>query len=250
MLAGLGAAALLAPLAACGDEDRLDGLAKGPEGRVTGIANGDAFDLEGHERVRLAGIEAPKGDLPYAMEAERALSRLAEGRRVKLYFGGAHADLFGRTIAQVRDADSRAWLQLSLLDQGAARVRTWADNRALARVLLAHEARARAANRGLWALPAYRVRLPQEVEPPDHGLFLVEGRVRRVGEGGGGIYLDFADDWRGTLSLQTPRRALKDFRAAGLDPLDLEGRLIRVRGTVNDLRMTVDHPEQIERLKG
>jgi 2-hydroxychromene-2-carboxylate isomerase len=93
------------------------------------------------------------------------------------------------------------------------------------------------------------VRLPQELSPQDRGLQLVEGRVRRAGETRAFAYLDFSAEWRDEASVQIPSRALADFRAAGLDPLRLEGRLIRVRGDVQGLRLTVDHPEAIERLR-
>ena len=64
-----------------------------------------------------------------------------------------------------------------MLEAGDARVRTWADNRALARPMLDAEARARLKGRGLWALPAYQVRLPDEAAARPFGFQLVEGRV-------------------------------------------------------------------------
>ncbi len=116
---------------------------------------------------------------------------------------------------------------------------------------MAREGAARRARRGLWALKAYQVLLPGEVTRDDRGLVLVEGRIRRVGRsGGGGVYLDFSDNWRGALSAEIPAAALRDFRSAGVDPYDLQGRLLRVRGGVHSLRLILDHPEQVERLKG
>ena len=238
-------------LAACGDGGALDGLAQGKQGRVTGIVSGDTIELDGGDEVRLAGVEAPHGSAPYADEARAALERLVDGRRVELLHGGAHSDPFGRTVAQVRDLQSRRWIEGALIDAGAVRVRTFADNRALAAVMLARETAARRARRGLWALPIYRVALPGEIARDDRGLILVEGRVRRVGRASeGGVYLDFSDDWRGALSAEIPSEALRDFRSAGVDPYDLQGRLIRVRGSVHDLRLVLDHPEQVERLRG
>ena len=64
------------------------------------------------------------------------------------------------------------------------RVRTTAENRALAAPMLALEAVARRSRRGLWALGAYRVRLPDELSRDDEGLQVVEGRVHRAGETG------------------------------------------------------------------
>ena len=59
-----------------------------------------------------------------------------------------------------------------------------------------------------------------------------------------------ADDWRDLASVVVPRAALRELRTAGVDPFDLEGRMIRVRGVVQGRRLLVDHPEQIERLDG
>jgi endonuclease YncB( thermonuclease family) len=237
-------------LAACGDSGALDGLTQGRQGRVTGVVSGDTLEIDGADEVRLAGVEAPHGDAPYATEARAALERLVDGRRIELLYGGAHTDPFGRMVAHVREVQSRRWIEGALIDAGAVRVRTFADNRALAGVMLAREAAARGAKRGLWAFRDYRVALPGEVSREDRGLIVVEGRVRRVGRAGEDVYLDFSDDWRGSLSAEIPAAAMRDFRSAGIDPYDLQGRLIRVRGAVHALRLVLDHPEQVELLKG
>lgn len=249
LLGGLGSA-VLAGLGACDDGGRLDLLASGAGGRVAWIGAGDALGLADGRRVRLAGVEAPKADAPHAQASREALARLADAQTVDLLFGGAREDAYGRTLAQVRLSARRAWLQGALLDAGAVRVRTWADNRALAREMLEREAAARRPRRGLWALDAYAVRLPEELSAEARGLQIVEGRVHRTGEAGERLYLDFSEAWRSEASVSIPRAALKDFRAARLDPLTLQGRLIRVRGPAYARVVTVDHPEQIERLQG
>ena len=245
-------AALLMALAlmGCGDGGALDGLPQGREGRVTRVLSGDAIELDGKEQVRLAGIAAPVGQAPYAAAAQQTLERLVKGRQVTLFFDGARTDGRGRTLAQVEDSENRRWIEGAMLDAGAARVRTGPDDRAPAKAMLRREARARQAGRGLWTIPMYQVRLPDEIGPFEAGFMVVEGRVRRVGEGRETLYLDFSDDWRSTVSITVPRSALRELRTAGLDPYDLEGRLIRVRGVVEDRRLLVDHPEQIEPLSG
>jgi len=247
-----GLAAMGPVLVGCtGDGGALDGLAAGKQGRVSGVIDGDSFEIDGGEVVRLAGVEAPRPDQPYGDEAADALARLVDGQKVELLHGGARSDPFERTVAQVRTLETRRWVQGALLDAGAVRVHTFADNRALAKAMLAHEAKARAGRRGLWRLDEYAIRLPDEVDPGARGLVIVEGRIDRVGRSGdGGLYLDFSRDWRGSVSAEIPRSAVHDFRAAGLEPLDLQGRLVRIRGAVHALRVTRDHPEQVERLRG
>ena len=238
-------------LAGCGDQGLLEGLATGRSGRVTGVIAGDALEIDGGEVVRLAGVEAPRADQPHGSEAGEALARLIDGQRVDLLHGGARSDPFGQTLAHVRVTGSRRWVQGAMLDSGAVRVRTFPDNRALARPMLAREARARAGKRGLWALPDYQVLLADEVTGDERGLVLVEGEIERIGRGAGGqLYLDFSRDWRSGLSAEILRAAVGDFRSAGIDPIELQGRLVRVRGTVRGRRLPIDHPEQVEQLRG
>jgi len=244
---GLALAGLWA-LAGCGDGAGLDRLAAGERGRVAEVRSGDVVVLRSGQVVRLAGLQTPRRDEPAADAALSDLRRLAEGREVELFYGGARRDPFGRTLAQVRLADGRRWLQCALLRDGVARVRTFADNRALAGPLLACEAEARRQRRGLWASAANAVRLPSEIDGRASGFQVVEGRVTRVTPAAGGDYLDFADA-RGGFAVQVAGRAAPDLRKAGLAPGALAGRLIRVRGIVgDDGLMLVDHPEQIELL--
>ncbi len=236
-------------LAACGDGAGLDRLAAGERGRVAEVRSGDVVVLRSGLVVRLAGLETPRRDEPGGEAALGDLRRLAEGREVELFYGGARKDPFGRTLAQVRLADGRRWAQCELLRDGVARVRTFADNRALARPMLACEAEARRHGRGLWASAANAVRLPSEIDDRASGFRIVEGRVSRATPAAGGVYLDFADA-RGGFAVQVAGRAAPDLRKAGLEPDALAGRLIRVRGVIGgDGLMRVDHPEQIELLK-
>jgi len=232
-------------IAGCGRDSGLDGLADGGRGTVASAAAGDAVILADGRRVRLAGVEAPHGSDPYAAEARGVLQRLAAGREVQLLYGGARADPYGRALAQLRDRKSRAWLQGQLLEAGAARVRTYPDNRALARPMQTAEARARIARRGLWALADYQVRLPREVGLNDGGFTLVEGRVARVVRSRASLFLDFD----GGLSAETPLAMEPQFAAAGIDFTRLKGRLIRMRGSLYRSRLRIDHPEQVEILR-
>ena len=244
---GLALAGLLA-LAACGDGTGLDRLAAGERGRVVEVRSGDVVVLQPGQVVRLAGLETPRRDEPGADAALSDLRRLTEGREVELFYGGARKDPFGRTLAQVRLAAGRRWVQCALLGDGVARVRTFADNRALAAPMLACEAEARRHARGLWATAANGVRLPSEIDDRASGFQIVEGRVTRATPAAGGVYLDFADA-RGGFAVQVAARATPDLRKAGLEPSALAGHLIRVRGVIGgDGLMRVDHPEQIELL--
>jgi endonuclease YncB( thermonuclease family) len=229
---------LVLALAGCGRGAALDKLAAGERGRVTDVVSGHYFEMDSGLGVRLAGVVAPKDDERYGAESLAELKRLIGGREVQLLYGGLKRDSYDRAIAQVRLKDGR-WLQKALLEAGAVRVKTWADNRALAAEMLEAEARARNGRRGLWALPGYQVRLPVELGD-SYGFQIVEGRIRKVE----GHDLLFDAGFIAAIG------AGDDFDAAGLTPSKLRGRLVRVRGIVRGgPEMRLDHPEQVELLK-
>lgn len=63
------------------------------------------------------------------------------------------------------------------------------------------------------------------------------------------VYLNFGRYWKEDFTVVIERRALRLFAESGLDPLRLEGALLRVRGWMDDHdgpRIEVTHPEQIE----
>lgn len=246
-MASAGLAALA--LAGCGEGGALDRLAAGEQGKVVAVASGDTLTLDNGLVVRLSGVEAPWTDEPGGAAAQADLSRLVLGRQVQLFYGGKRRDPRGRALAQVRLVDGRGWVEGALLRDGWARVRTFADNRALAAPMLEDEARARRAKRGLWALPNYEVRLPTEIGRDARGYQIVEGRVASVTTAHNGVYLDFRADKRGFAAAIDPH-AVADLAAAGEAPATLAGRLIRVRGLIGwDGLMRIDHPEPIEVLR-
>lgn len=231
-------------LAGCNGQG-LNQLASGEQGRVAEVRSGDTLVLDDGLVVRLAEIDAPNLDQPYAAEATAALSKLVSGQTVQLLYAGRRRDNYGRALAQVRLKDSRAWLQMRLLQDGAARVRTYADNRALAAELLDAEAEARGAKKGIWALADYRVRLPVEARG-ESGFELVEGRVSGAFGSRQGAELDLDK----MVTAKIPQGQLAAFAKSGRDPGRLTGKLVRVRGYLRrDGTMALDHPEQLEPLR-
>jgi micrococcal nuclease len=243
---GLGLIAL--PLAACGDGG-LDRLAQVGTGRIIEVVSGDLVTLDSGVSVRLAGIVAPFAGAPGANPAREALDALALGQAVEMLSGGALADPTGRKLAHLRRAKGRLWLQAAQLDAGMAAVRTFADNRALAGEMLAREAQARLRKRGLWGTGALKVLLPQEVAPDQRGFAIVEGRVGRVRRYGQGFDLDLIEAGK-LIRGEIPPQALADFAVAGKRPVELPGRLVRIRGALRPGgAMRLDHPEAVEVLK-
>jgi endonuclease YncB( thermonuclease family) len=118
-------------------------------GPTTRVIDGDTLDIlvrgETH-RVRLAQIDAPESGQPYGREATAALEKLALHKHTRVTV--VATDRYGRAVGEV---------QVGSLDVNQAMVR---DGHAWAYTHYSHsleiidlENAARAAKKGLWALP-------------------------------------------------------------------------------------------------
>lgn len=242
---------------ALGDASLPRGLAAGAPGAVTSVTDGDTLELGDGRVVRLVGIQAPKLPLgrpgfptwPLAPESSATLSTLTQGRGLTPYFGGTREDRHGRVLAHLVREDG-LWLQGEMLARGMARVYTFEDNRAIAAAMYALEGEARAARRGIWAHPYYRVLADGEADRHIGTFQLVEGRVLNAALVRGQGYLNFGADWRTDFTVAVPKRALATFRTAFGRKLErIEGQRIRVRGWLrrfNGPMIEATHPEQIE----
>ena len=236
----------LALVAGCGREPAaLDRLAATGAGKVARLISADTVLLVDGRTVHLAGVTAPREGQPHGADAKAVLDKLVTGQEVELLSGGARQDAYGRTLAHLRRRKGRVWVQGALLDAGAARVRTYADNRALAAEMLEREAKARIAGKGLWADKTYQVLLPQEAARA-RGFAIVEGRAAAVTSSRLGDDIGLTDGPPG-IEVQIPGRARDDFAAAGKSAAAMKGKLIRVRGTLRaDRTLRIDHPELLE----
>jgi hypothetical protein len=128
------------------------------------------------------------------------------------------------------------WVQGHLIAQGLARAHALAGNRACAGALLAAERGPREARRGLWAVSAYQIRLgdkPPELARYRNTFQVVEGRIETIGRGRGGlVYLNFDKDWRRAFAVSLRRGDRELLGEDGGDAKTLEGRLVRVRGWI------------------
>ncbi|MCB9992057.1 MAG: thermonuclease family protein [Hyphomicrobiaceae bacterium] len=237
-----------------------DQLQPGPRGVVAAVIDGDTFLLADGAKVRLIGIQAPKlsqgrdgtADWPFADAARDALSRLVKGREIELRYGQTAKDRYGRLLAHAFVAETGLWVEEEMLRLGLARVYSLADNRLCLEELYRTEAQARAERAGLWSEGYYAIRSagqPERLAGLSGHFELVEGAVQSVGHAGGRTYLNFGTDFSRDFTVVIEADGLRLFEAAGIDPQELDGALIRVRGWI-DLyggpRIMVTHPEQIE----
>jgi endonuclease YncB( thermonuclease family) len=225
------------------------GLVAGPARTVTRILDGETVALDDGTELRLIGALAPRaidagadpGMWPLEVTAQEELRALILGKSIELAFGGERTDRHGRLQAQAfwMEGDRRRWVQGHLLQQGLARAFVQAGNRACAHELLEAERVARQARRGLWADAAYQVRStgsPRELLRYRSTFQVVEGRIARVAQVRGTIYLNFGADRRAfAVSLRRGDRSLLLGPHAG-DPKALEGKRVRARGWIEQQR--------------
>jgi endonuclease YncB( thermonuclease family) len=220
---------------------------------VAEVPAGDLIRLVDGRTVRLAAIRVPAqnpgnpSDERLAEQARAALRRLLEGQMVTLAPAEAPYDRYGRLVAQVERTDG-LWLQGALLERGLAQVQTRPGEAARAEEMLAIERGARAARRGLWALPVF---LPQDagaIHDSTGHFRIVRGRVLQVAPTGDYVYLNFGADWRADFTVRVRRADLRG-ALAGVDLEGLAGRVVEVRGVVLEAGgplIEVSHPEQMQ----
>jgi len=213
--------------------------------KVAAVRDGGTLMLDDGRELRLAGIEVADG-------SRGALQALVGGRPLRLEGLGSGQDRYGRLVGFAFAGDARQSLQAALLEQGRARVSARIGDKACAEALLTTEQAARAERRGLWADPNFA---PLQAEnlgrlQAERGQFaLVEGRVLSVRESGATIYVNFGRRWTRDFTVTILKRQQRTFAAAGVEPKQLEGRRIRVRGWIEQRGgpiIAAEAPEQIE----
>ncbi len=242
-----------------GETVACDSVSEGLGIEAVAVPDGATILLASGDKLRLSGIQAPKlyapdtdlADWPMAEAARQRLEQLVSGQEISIATAPMPRDRHQRLIGQAYLADG-TWLQQAMLAAGLARAYSFPDNRACAGELLAVEARARAERLGIWQDAFYAVRdaaRPQQLLTRTGFFELVEGRVLLADKVGATVYLNFGRYWKEDFTVTIDKASQKRFAAASIDPLTLEGALVRVRGWIEDHdgpRVAVTHPEQIE----
>lgn len=230
-------------------EDRTD--------RVTEIIDPLTLRLENAGIVRLVGLDIPDFN-PYqpgviAESTATILRDMLLNRRVKLYQTSDKST--GRTnrlqqkLYHVVIEENESWVQGVLVQLGLARVRTDKSNPEMAQELYILEQQARAAGLGLWSKEENRILSDVQAENFVNSFQIVEGTVMSAARKQNNIYLNFGQDWRKDFTVSIPSNSLQGFNKGNMNPLDLNGKKIRVRGWIgsyNGPYIDIDHPEAIE----
>jgi len=125
-------------------QEKNTGLLKGT---VVRVIDGDTFDLEGGQRIRLAGADAPeypKGCLSF--RAKERLEELILGKEVEIE--PLKKDNFGRQMAFVKVGG--LLLDRALVEEGLAQAAS-GENQKYGAELLAAQDSAKKAKRGIWS---------------------------------------------------------------------------------------------------
>ncbi len=210
------------------------------------VFDGDTLGLADGRRVRLLGINTPEigrdgePSESYAEEAKGLVARFAgPGTRLRLRLDTERFDRYDRVLAHVFADDGRN-LQARLLDAGYATTLVVPPNEWSMDCYAAVEARARENRVGIWGLEAYQPIPARSLANSARGFRLVTGRVQRVGESRGNLWLNLSRH----MAVRIPKEDLGYF--GDLDPRQLAGRLLEVRGWIGrrrgELRITVRHP--------
>ncbi len=239
------------------------GLAFTGRARVRALDPGGTVALSNGERVRLLAIDLPQAaalpERPDAAERQR-LARLSArvldwleealgGQTVALWTTPVARDRHGRLLAHLTltGLPGTPWLQAALVAAGLARVATMPGAAAGASRLLSLEADARAAGRGLWPDPLYRVRAPAETWPWLGTFQIVRGIVVDTDKVGSRVYLNFGHDWRRDFTVMAERPRDNGLDVATL--LDLRHQMIQARGwlfAMNGPMIALDHAAALE----
>ena len=227
-LLGLAAVLLATPPGVAGATTL--GLAVGGAAAVSRPAPLVELRLEDGGTAVLAHIIVPES------VASRVADTLAPllARALIVAAGVAEPDRYARLPVQAASPDGRS-LQATLLASGLALVQPLpgADPAILAE-LLASEALAERAGIGIWRdSGAFIVASEPAAAATRQGQFsLIEGRVLQASDQQRYFYLNFGSDWRTDTTARIDRDTLRAMQRAGFEPAELEGRRVRLRGTL------------------
>ena len=222
---------------------------------VNYVVDGDTVEIEGGERVRLLGIDAPEDKRlrktkagkkrlvpaqPFFIEAKHLLRDLVAKKRVRIIVGEPAVGFYGRTLAYLYLSDGTD-VQQELLRHGFAMVTVYPPNVRHLRTYGAREAEACRAGRGIWGHPHFALQTLEDGTKIRHGRGRVSGVVTSVAYTGKNVRIVLSE----RVTLLVHRGAWRKFWP-GQNANDLIGQRIIARGKVKpagkNKTMRIRHP--------
>ncbi len=90
---------------------------------VVRVIDGDTFEIETGERVRMIGIDTPERGKYFFTEATDNLKKLIEGKKVVLKKDVSETDKYGRLLRHVYYED--VWINKKMIEDGFAKFVTF-----------------------------------------------------------------------------------------------------------------------------
>jgi hypothetical protein len=183
--------------------------------------------------VKLAGLDVPDA---VAADARAALARHLAGAPLRFVPLLPAPDRYGRVLAAVAtEGASPVWLEGALVGAGLARANPAPGETACLPDLMAAEAGARVARRGLWSvegLGATRGDDGAAIERLRGRFAVVEGAIVSVGLRDTATFLNLGRDWNNAVTVVITRADRARIEAAHGPLRDLRGARVRVRGMI------------------
>lgn len=218
--------------------------------------DGDTIKLRGGERVRYLGMDSPEKGEPFYEDAKTRNAGLITGKKVKLIVCVEEPrDKYGRTLAWVYTNESLL-VNAVLLREGLAKLMIippcgLEKEKEFTRI----EKEAQAEHRGIWGLKGGNGRGNGPVIPAQDAMrhmgeaVSVKGRVKDVHRAKKTIYINFGSRMDGFTAVIF-KGSFEAFSSVGMDPMDLIGRVVTVKGVVrryeDRAEIIVKLPTQIE----
>ena len=232
-------------------------LGSGPTRLVSRIVDAHTMRLDDSSELVLSDIytlpdyqRAPKESaiiVPQNHEREgiKFLKELTLGKAVHLKYNREFIDRYGRRTAHVYTVSGgkEIWVQAEMIKHGYAMVAAGGQRTGgyaihdCIEILLKQEASARRHNRGHWGTHLFEVkkaRRSRDLEAAVQTFQLVKGRVRRISQNNGRLYLNFGRNWRRDFTISISKRVQKEMKIQPADFAALKGKYVLVRGWIEN----------------
>jgi hypothetical protein len=156
----------------------------------------------------------------------------------------------GHILAHLVVKKNEQWINGTLLNDGVAWVMTDWNNPDMAAQMYKLEEQARKAKIGLWKDKSpYGVLTPATASQGDGTFRIVQGKVQRAATSNNNLYLNFGSDMKKDFTVMISASLRKALSRLGVDPMNLAGRDIRVRGWLREWNGPFMELETAERLE-
>ena len=201
------------------------------EGHVSSVLDARTIRLADGRDVRLSGIEIADDA---TARSKDALAGLIGGRAVTLRAPDDTPDRYGRQPTFVTLEGTDRPVQFDLLNRGDAFASPSVRDQPCSRALLAAEAIARSARRGIWAGSAAlkNAKSADDILSRRGRFTVVEGTVSSARLAGATFYVNFGRRWTRDFAVTISRRMMASVEATGIDLKSLKDKRVLVRGWI------------------